>query len=866
MGDFRKKTDSQPPRLAVRFFKWFCKESWAEPLLGDLEEQYQIHRKAHATWIANLKFYINVFTLLRPFAAKSHYFNTNHAAMLKTTFTIFLRQLKRNPAHSFLTIFSLCVGLCTVFISSLWISYHESFDEMHEDASQIFQVKRNAIASDGTIQTRGGALYEVLQEAKNTLPAIDHVTRIISTWRWPSEQCLKVDESVDCLYRKGIFSDSSFFKVFDFKITAGAGNPLTELRSIAFSASVAKRLFGDENPVGKKYLLDNHYEVTVTGIFEDIPATSSLQFDFVAPLNVAYALWGMSIDQMKKGSFDTYVKLNNAEPMTVADQIASVPISKNYPEDSYLLHPLLDQHLYTQFENGKKAGGLIDYLRIIGLFAFFVFLMSLVNFVNITTAQATARAKEIGVRKVSGAQKSALQLQFLFETFCKVLIAIALAALFTYLTIPLLERIIQEEIPVRIETDTLLKLLVVALVTPFLAGTYPSYLMSRFNPVEIIKHTSLKEKGKGSVRKWLTVLQVSVSCIIITMASAFYLQLNFLQTKSLGYDPQGVLMVEPTFSHIKAFESFKDQLRSHPQIEAIGISNANMVQATNTTDQFYWPGKSSDQETEFKIIGGDQGLLEVFQLNLIEGNGFNPRDTIRQMVLSSGAVSAMDLEDPVGKTVEMGSEKYKVAGVVADINSESLHWDMMPTIYYEVEPRYSGTFYVRYDPLQPIASIEAVEKVYDEFEPFITMKYKILNEEYQRAYGHEQMISNLTSMVMAVAVFIAIGGILGLLTFNISKRYRELGLRKIFGASDFQAFKVISKEFTLILFLANLIGGVVSFWMMQEWLEGFAYRIDLPVYLIPLNLLGGVIVTFALLAFKIRKVLIQNPVEVIRTE
>lgn len=860
-----QKTNFNPPQSADRFLEFFCKEEWIEPIKGDLFEQYQLDREDYNRLRANYRYWVNTVNFIRPFALKRNATTINQIAMLRNILKTFTRQLIRKPLHHSINIFGLSFGLIVVFLTMLWVNYHHSFDQFHSKKDHIYKVFTNSYSS-GETQTATGSILEVSQQAEQSIADIEHVTRIIANWRWPSEQCFKIDEDKPCIYSKGIFADSSFFKIFDFEIVSGQSNPLTDPRSIALSESVAKKLYGDVNPVGKEYLVDNHFKVTISAVYKDVRPTSSLQFEFIAPLELAYSLWGQNVENMKSYSFITYMSLKNNDHEAVASQINALPITDKYENLKVILHPLNKVHLYNNFKNGEASGGLVSYVRIIGLFAIFILTMSMVNFVNLTTAQSSLRGKEIGVRKVNGASKSSLHFQFLIETLLKVVIASAIALLLAYSLLPYLNRLIDEEIRFIIDRSFILKLTAIIVSTTLLSGIYPAIVLSRFNPISVLKNLPFKGGGKKNIRRWLTITQISISGVIILLTSVFYMQLNYMQNLSTGYDRKGILVMEPTFSHIRNYKAFVEELKSNPLVSEVGACNANMINASYLTDQVSWNGKDPSEKIQFKPIGAENGLLKVFELDILNGTQFSTTDTTNQVILTESARKIMRLEDPVGQSIEVYGEQCRVIGVINDFNSQSLHESLIPTIIYQVKPENTGTFYIRYDNNRPIESIAHIEKAYDQFEPFFNMKSKILDEEYAKLYQEEKVISSLSIFAMVIAIIIAAIGILGLSTFNTVRRYREIGLRKIFGASGSQIIKTLSKEFIWISLIANVIAWPLSFWIMDYWLSGFAYRIEVPFQIFPLNLVLTAGIILLLVGIQSLKVVNLNPTEVIRNE
>lgn len=556
--------------------------------------------------------------------------------ILKTT----IRSLLKNPSHSFVNIFGLSVGLATVFMIMLWANYHFSFDDFHRQKQRIFKVLANNTSSTGEVQTTEGATYEIMEAASENISDIDQFTRVVSNWRWPSEQCFKVDNDKPCIYSKGIYADSSFFEIFDIEIIHGDRNPLKSPYNIALSQSLAKKLYGDENPVGKIYKMDNHLEVTVATVYNDLPANSTLSFGFIAPLDVVHTLWmGKNFDlkKVQKFNYITYLTADPENTVQVEEAINSLEKMESYQGTSYFLFPFADNHLYDNFEQGKASGGLMQYINIFILFGLFILIMSAVNFINLATAKATIRSKEIGVRKVTGASKAAIMGQFLLEAFVKVIIATGLALLMVFYALPMLNKLIGEEVRMVFDLNFILIIAGVIILSTLLAGAYPSFVLSSFNPVKALKSKEGVSGGGRGVRKWLTVLQIGFSVVIIVVTSIIYMQLSYIQNKNIGYDREGVMILEPTYRHIKNYDNFKNELMSNHLIKAVGVSNANMIDASYATDQVSWPGKSPDEKVLFKLIGGSQGLLEVFELELSDGVGFNETDTVNQVILTKSA-------------------------------------------------------------------------------------------------------------------------------------------------------------------------------------------------------------------------------------
>ncbi len=842
----------------------FFRSDRLEEIYGDLVETFHFDLDRMPLWKARWKFFFGSLLFFKP---------SNHRTVTNTTFMLLknylkvsIRNFRKNQLYSTINTLGLSVGLAVVFMAMVWINHHLSFDQFHSKKDSIYEVMTNGYSSSGEVQTTQGAHFVVMEEAQLSIPEVRSATRVIHNWRWPSEQCFKVDKDKQCLYRKGLFADSTFFEVFDFEILAGDPNPIDEPKSIALSQTLAKQLYGDENPIGKTYKVDNFFEVTITAIFKDVPTTSSLQFAFVAPLDLAYRLWGTDATQMRESSFFTYLTLSTDDYNSVEASIAQLNSKKEYESVEYSLHPLNKVHLYTTFENGKATGGLIDYIKIFSLFALFTLIMSMVNFINLATAQASIRGKEVGIRKVSGASRSTLQVQFLIEIFLKIGLAAFIALVLVFYSLPFLNEVIGEEINFIFDRWIVVQIVGVIILTTILSGVYPALVLSRFNPIQVLKNLQIKGGTKSITRRWLAMLQIGISGIIIILTSVIYLQLDYLQNKNIGYDREGILIMEPTWSHIKDYGTFSNELLQYHQIKGVGVSNANMIDAGHVTSNVSWPGKLESDEMSFKQIGLNNGMFDIFEIELIQGSRFNSNDSIPQVILTESAVQLMNIDDPIGASIVHNEVERKIVGIVSDFNTESLHKSIIPAILYNVEPRYAGTVYIRYDKNRPDESLEVISNHYRKFEKHFDMKYSFLDKKYEEHYKNEQVISRLAAIVMILSAFIAGIGVLGLSTFNIVRRYREIGLRKIFGASISQIIRLLAGEFVKITFVASLITLPIGVLLVNYWLSNFAYRIEMPYELFVFNLILTLLVILILVSAQSLKVANLNPANVVRNE
>lgn len=853
--------------------EWYCRPDLLEEIEGDAYELYYRTAKQNKRK-ADILFAWNVLRFFRWRNIKSYSKKNNHLskAMLKNTLTVSFRNAGRNPVQFLINVLGLSTGLSCVLLIFLWVTHEFSFDRFHDESEQIYKVLTHSKA-DGNTQTYGVASVSI---DVTSIPEVKSMLSVSTGSRWPHELCFRPeDKKNECVYLTGVYASDNFFEVFNYPILKGDPHPLKGSNAIAISEKMAAILFGIQNPVGKTIKVDDHIAVTVASVFKNPPLNSSSQFDFAMTYNVVRNLWGIDEENFKQNFFEIYLKTDTPIPATILTEKLNhtsvlTEALKNHGL-SYEAYPLVDWHLKSKFENGKNTGGRIEYVTLFIIIAVLVVAMAIINFVNMATARATLRAKEIGVRKVTGAARGSLIVQFLIESSIVVFIAFIVSAFVTQLALPYFNHLLDAPISIWLFTESsALYLAGFFIVITFLAGVYPALVMSGFQPISVLKSRVTDGRtGSARFRRSLLVVQLSVSIGVVIFCGILLQQLKFIRNKDLGIKHNNVVHLEPTYNMMKNFDTFKEELLKHPSIVNASTANQNPINVEQSNTDVEWQGKAPDVRIAFKAIGCSYDFPELLNLKLIQGRNFESlsRDTVRtEALLTLDAVKTMGLTDPIGEEIRIGDLICVVIGIISDFHTESLHQARLPVILFRSPYTQNSGIYISYQPGQTKEAMEAIQKVHSTFAPDRTMRYDFQDENYKKLYATEALAARLTMLLTVVALVIATIGVVGLATFNTLRKSKEISIRRVFGASVYEALALLFNQFTPVLLMAWLAACGIAWYASNYWLKGFAYRIDMPWWIFGSGLVGSGILIGLLIAMLGIKTIRTNPTEVLRSE
>lgn len=864
-----------PPRWADKFLEWYCRPDLLEEIQGDAYELY-FRTEKKSSLKADWQFAWNVIRFFRWKNIRKKKYQTSSSisgAMVKNILLVSIRNFTRHPGHSFMSVIGLAVGFICAFLIMLWVSHEFSFDKFHSSSDRLYKIITH-VETDGGFQTYDASGFNI---NTSVVPEVESITHLANGERWPFELCFRPEGKTDeCIYLNGVYASANLFNNFDFPILYGDKNSLKEPSRIAISEKMAEVLYNNSNPIGKTIKIDDVHEVVIGSVFKNVPANSSLKFDFVLPFSILGKQWGINEERLSKQFFQAYIKtVNPVASQLLTDKINhSSVIGEEYLSQKikYEAVPFTQWHLNSTYENAKNTGGRIDYVFLFIVIGVLVVIMAVINFINITTARASLRAKEIGIRKVTGALRSSLLVQFMGESFITVLTAFAIALFVTQLFLPLFSMLLGESVDFSLFTYPHSIYIGIFLITvSLMAGVYPALVLSSFQPAKILKGLAVNTSRSMPLRKVLMTVQLSVAIGIILFSMVIFRQLDFIMQKNMGFDRENIIRIEPTYSLLKKYDAFKNELLNNTSIEAVGSSDTNPLLASAGNIGVEWPGKPKDQRISFKIIGSYYDFPETVGLKILDGRGFLPDAQIKdslatEVLISRKAAQMMGLEQPVGDKIKIEGAPCEIIGVINDIHTGSLREHMEPVIIYRKDVLHTSAIYVKYKPGTTQASMESVQKTYKQYESKMTMKYWFQDETFNSLYKTEATVSKLVFMFAVVALVIAIMGIAGLATFNVERKTKEIGIRRVLGASFAQVLYVLFSEFSIALFIAILISFPLTWYAASDWLSGYADRVSLPWWLFAAVLNGAVTLILSIIWIQGKQVITANPTQSLRSE
>jgi putative ABC transport system permease protein len=789
--------------------------------------------------------------------------------MLRNYIKIAIRNLLRHKAFSFINIAGLSIGMACSVLILLWVSDELSYDKFHNDSRSLFRITANL--SD--INIRAAVTSAPLAIAiKNEIPQIESTVRTTGI----STELLQVEEKM-FEERRVLFADSNFLQFFTFPLVAG--NPATALQkpeSILITEAMAKKYFGEANALGKTIRRNHKIDFTVTGILANVPENSHLKFDFVIPI----AIIGRDNDDFKNNIWDnfnysTYVKVHKS---------ALAPVELKKLEDRFLkiykaheprlkvgfeLQPITRIHLHSEFIADVPGHGNIQYVYIFIVVAVFILVVACINFMNLATARSARRAKEVGLRKVAGALRFQLIRQFLAESSFIAILALALAIIIVATVLPAFNDLAEKNLRLNINnTKIVIGLLSITIVTGLLAGSYPALFLSGFAPVKVLKGSLRSGAASSLFRNVMVVTQFSVSIILLVGTAIIYSQLKFIQSKNLGFDKENLIYAPMTGELWNKYQVLKNSLEQNQLTSKYTVVSDLPTNISNGTVNVKWEGKDPDTQPLFPHIAVDENFIDVFGITLLSGRGFSKefRADTSNYVLNEKALSVMgmDVSTAVGQKLSLWDKQGTIIGVVKDFNFKPIQKSIEPLILRL--NTFGGFAVVRSKPGQIAATSEAMEKVFKELNPEYPFSYNFFDQEVANQYKAEQQLSKLFTVFASLAIFISCLGLYGLSAFLAERRTKEIGVRKVLGASDFHVVYLLSKTFTKPIVLAMVIASPIAWFVMDRWLQGFAYHVTIHWGIFVVAFVAAITIAWLTVSYESIRATLINPAESLRNE
>ena len=791
-----------------------------------------------------------------------------------------IRRIKREKGYTFVNIAGLAIGMACTILIFLWVQHQRSYDRFHENAGQICRVYYTNEAFEGAAIYLPGPLTEYL---KDNYPEITHATNF-KQWK------KKVAVADKSFLSSGSYVDPSFFEIFTFPFIKG--NPQTALNnpnSIVITEDLAAKFFADDDPMGKTisyYVFSQKIDLEVTGVIQNVPQNSHLQFDFLIPYEIGY-------DWMKTWNNNSgwiYVMLNrNSSHKAVGEKISGV-LQIHRPENADILNlqPLEKIHLYS-----PGGVGQIVYVYIFSVMALIVLLIACVNFMNLSTARSEKRSKEIGIKKVVGSSRTQLIRQFLTESILMALMALVIALLLVQMILPSINAMLGTQLELSFTGKFILILMAIALLTGITAGSYPAFYLSAIPPVSIIKgqfslRSIFKSTAKGkttagtkgrSLRKILVVVQFALSIFFVICVVVIHKQLDYIRNRDMGFDKEHVVVVESMGELKQKNQIVKDELLKFPEIQGVtfGAFSPFDWESSASTIRMSWTGKTTELEFAVGENYVDYDFAKTLGLDMVQGRFLSkdfPTDASEACVVNEAVVTAMVMEDPIGKKITWnpGTERESsrtIVGVVRDFNTQSLHREIRPFVLMPIEPMRQGMSNYTYIKIksenisQTIALIGGKIRELVPNDPFV---HYFLDEEMNKLYGDEQLTGRLTRYVSFLAVFISCLGLLALASFSVERRTKEIGIRKILGSPVSKIIFMLTKDFTKWVMLANVIAWPLAYIILTKWLENFAFRIEIQLWIFLLSGAMAFLIAIIVVSFQTIRAATANPVKALRYE
>jgi putative ABC transport system permease protein len=812
--------------------------------------------------------------------------------MLKNYFKIAFRNLKKYKFISFVNLFGLTVGMTCCLLILTYILNETSYEKYNPDAGRIYRVTRSFNNAEGIVSLHLGAVAPPFAPLlQNDFPDIQKITCLLPNGNTPIRYGEKIFTEQNLF-----FADENLFDVFHVKVLKG--NPKTSLKDpfcVMLTPQIARKYFGNNDPMDQFIRMDNQYNLKVTGIYEPLPTATHMHPEILLSFNTLKdsSVYGEKnlLTNWGNNSFFTYLLLPEHYPVKNLEARFPAFLDKNmHPSDApagfkaskytrLFLQPLTDIHLRSHLDEEIEENGDITRVYIFGAIALFILLIACINYMNLSTARSALRAREIGIRKVAGAERKEIIFQFLSESvmmaFLSILLAVALAALI----IPWLKNITGQDLSLQMLTKwyVWLPLTLSPVMVGVLSGIYPALFMSSFKPALVLKGLFKPGNQTVSFRKVLVIAQFSISIILIISTAIVYQQLDYMQKKSLGFDKEQIVTLPYSSGLHKNYESFRTEL----------LQNANIREATRSSR--IPSGRLLDEQgasiqvgdsikpvnSDIKYVATDFDFVPTYGIHMVAGRNFSRTygmDT-NSFLLNAAAVQALSIKDPadaIGKNFIYGDVKGKVVGIFGDFNFESMHQKIMPLVFIIPSEKYAAQNYgilsIKIKGNNTRAALSHLEKTWKKYLPETPYEYSFLDEKFDQLYKSEQRQGTLFTAFSGIAIFIACLGLFGLSAFAITQRIKEIGIRKVLGASAAGIVGLLSRDFLKLVAIAAIIAFPVAWYAMSRWLQDFAYRIEMPWWLFLLaGILASVVALATISSLAIRAAL-SNPVKSLRSE
>lgn len=788
--------------------------------------------------------------------------------MFKNYFLVTVRNLLKNRVYSFINITGLSIGITCSILILLWVFDELSFDSFHTKAKRLYQVWIHA-EFDGKINSWTSVplpTYEAMKTADT------HIKNSVVA-DWGGDHLLAVKENP--IIKRGFFVSEEFLEMFDFALVKGnAANVLDDPSGMVITESTAKALFGDEDPINQVIRVDDASDLKVAGVLKDLPKNSSFEFDFLLPWKLREQInpWVReNQDNWGNYSFQVFVELNDESSEVDVENSIRNMLAEHGETDiksEFFLHPLLRWRLYSNFENGVEKGGMSDYVQLFTILAVFILIIACINFMNLATARSERRAKEVGIRKSVGSNRFELVVQFIGESLFISFIAFVIAVLLAELLLPFYNDLVEKELFIDFSSMQFWFFsLGMILLTGIVSGSYPAFYLSSFQPVKVLKGKVKEGRSASTPRKILVTLQFGFSILLIIGTIVIYQQIQMVKDRQLGYDQENLITIDYTEEIKKNYQVLKHELLQSGTVESVTISNSAITDI-NSNNFVGWPGKPEDQRVLFTTIAAAYDYTKTMGIKILEGRDFSEdfKSDTSAIIINKAALEVMGLNDPIGTELDLWGDKRNLIGIVDDVLMGSPYEAVKP-MFIILDPDWADAVTVRLKKTNDLkTSINDVKEVFEKYNSAYPFEYTFVDEEFQKKFATINMTSRLANLFALLTIIITGLGLFGLASYTAEKRTKEIGIRKVLGASVSSIVTLMSKDFSRLVFIAFIISAPVAWWLLTKYLERYPIRTDIQWWIFPVTGVIALIFALVVVTTQAMKAAHNNPVNSLRSE
>lgn len=785
--------------------------------------------------------------------------------MIQNYFKIIFRSLLKNKGFSILNIFGLAIGItCAAFIF-LWVEDEVNFNSIYANKDYIYKVYTNQ-EYNGEIFTFDATPGLLAPTLKEEIPGIHYSSRF-------NEESKLVAFEDKSIYKYGAYVDDDFFKMFDIHFIEGnLKNVLSNINGIVIDQKTAKDFFGsDKNIVGKTLKFDNTTNHIITGVIANLPNNVTLKYNWLASFK-AYEFGKEYLKYWGNNSTSTIVQLQSNANATIVNEAVKKIIPSKTDNDGRIygiLHSMNDWRLYSSFKEGVKQDGRIVYVRLFSIIAIIILLIASINYMNLTTAQSEKRAKEVGVRKVLGSKRKSLIFQFFSEAFIITCIAVALSVLFVYFLLPQFNSIINKELTIDLlKPSHNLAILIIILVCSLLSGFYPALYLSSFRPVNILKGLKSKKGSSKFIRNGLVITQFTASIILIISTVIIYQQIAYVKNRDLGFNKSNLIAIKIQGDLAQNMDAVKQEILNTGLIENVGVNSYNILNGGYNGSGYSWKGKEDGFDPLISFRWIDNNFLPTVGINIIEGRNFykNPEADKNKVIITQTFAEMINNENITGSIIRNDNREYEVIGVVNDFQYGSMYRKSGPVMFFNV-PENAQLIYTKIKENTPVTkAIDKLSAIIKSNNPAFPFEYNFVEDTFNNKFSNEMLVKKLSQLFAILAILISCFGLFGLTAYTAEQRSKEIGVRKVLGASISNIINLLSKDFLKLVFFAIVIAVPLAWYYMSNWLENYAYRIDISWWMFAVAIISAIGIAIVTVSLQSVKIAIQNPIKSIKTE